>query len=738
MKSTFRPVLLLPMLLAACSQPTATAPVVTPPPIVATSPTLLGYVEVTAGKIGPSEQSVRWVTPTAEGFKPLALAQLPNSLQLYGDQNVTWSFDNGKTRYLATTLDVRNVASTPQDTKNVYFMAVDTPQTIGDTAISAVLNDDGQWISDLDVARHIFPTHDVIPPGKVLTIGADFVAFAESEIQGLVPSGGGVVLPWGFAVRHCLENGLDYTCSLFNRTLPASDAQNSYDAIVTFSFQAPVLTSDKTPDAVKAVYAVYKDVGARPRITQSIQEQAAGTVAGLNTVPSGFDVTKFPGSKLTTGNLLTNLRISGTASNPTSTLLPIVVPPPADPCSGASGTLVKCFGTNGVVSLPPIAQDSDSDVNIRPFQFDSQGRILLAGRDSNNDGVIFRYTSTGILDPSFNGSGKVSLHLNTINAFTEMAPLPDGKIIAIFRSTQDWSAAYQYLLVRYTSSGQLDTSFGNGGKLLPQFSQGSAPPITANFITQLNVASDGSIYVLVDYSLGSSIIYPLSGMYHYLPNGTLDKSFGNGGKLASTFSWHNLLLDKNNNIVVVGIKDSGVAFSRYTSKGVLDTTFGSGGISKNGPLYYLQNLSNFKQLSNGKFITGGLFGLTGYTAQGVLDTTFGINGLVATKDLVPTGINLPGVELISFSVTPSGKILLPFIATTGGLQGHPPHYVPGDTIAILARLTSSGQIDPAFAKNGRYYTFINDQSTSIGDTYETPSGKIIFKNGSRELRELNP
>ena len=57
---------------------------------------------------------------------------------------------------------------TPQDTKNVYFMAVDTPQTIGDTAISAILNDDGQWITDLNVARHVFPTHDVIPPGKVL------------------------------------------------------------------------------------------------------------------------------------------------------------------------------------------------------------------------------------------------------------------------------------------------------------------------------------------------------------------------------------------------------------------------------------------------------------------------------------------------------------------------------------------------------------------------------------------
>ncbi len=406
MKSTFRTVLLLPLFLAACGQPTTTAPTVMPP-VAATSPTLLGYVEVTAGKQTAAAQSVRWVKPTINGFAPLALAQVPLTLQLHGDQNVTWSFDNGKTRYLATTLDVRNTASNPQETKNVYFLAVDTPQTIGDTAISAVLNDDGQQTTDLEVARHLFPTHGVIPPGQVQQPSADFVAFSEDEIANLKPASGDVLFPWGFGVRHCLSA----TCDQFNRTIPASDAQNSYDAIVTFAFQAPVLTSAKTPDAVRAVYAVYKDVGANPRLSQSVQEQAAGTVAGLKAVPSGFWATKFPGSTLNGGGWLLNLRISGPASNPTSLMIPPSKPTPptppppppsTDPCPGASGTLVTCFGDN----LPGVTGGGQSGQRGAPYinsirdrslaygsahpsitlRVDSQGRILLAvGRRASSD-----------------------------------------------------------------------------------------------------------------------------------------------------------------------------------------------------------------------------------------------------------------------------------------------------------------------------------------------------------------
>ena len=75
---------------------------------------------------------------------------------------------------------------------------------------------------------------------------------------------------------------------------------------------------------------------------------------------------------------------------------------------------------------------------------------------------------------------------------------------------------------------------------------------------------------------------------HAAPSGALDPTFGNGGRVTTSFNQHALIADMalqpDGKIVVAGVSitansaDFGnFALARYNSDGSLDTTFGNGG-----------------------------------------------------------------------------------------------------------------------------------------------------------------
>ena len=85
-----------------------------------------------------------------------------------------------------------------------------------------------------------------------------------------------------------------------------------------------------------------------------------------------------------------------------------------------------------------------------------------------------------------------------------------------------------FALARYNANGTLDSGFGNGGKVTTAIS-GSGGDYAGGVVVQ----SDGKI-VLAGYSLNGS--GTMSSNYdfalaRYNANGTLDSSFGSGGKV---------------------------------------------------------------------------------------------------------------------------------------------------------------------------------------------------------------
>ncbi|WP_394843128.1 hypothetical protein LZC95_39515 [Pendulispora brunnea] len=78
------------------------------------------------------------------------------------------------------------------------------------------------------------------------------------------------------------------------------------------------------------------------------------------------------------------------------------------------------------------------------------------------------HTDPSALDPTWGGTGKVTTDLEGTNQddyATAVLPQPDGRVVvvgSVIRPPVETVGG----VVRYDESGQLDTSFGNGGRIV--------------------------------------------------------------------------------------------------------------------------------------------------------------------------------------------------------------------------------------------------------------------------------
>jgi uncharacterized delta-60 repeat protein len=128
------------------------------------------------------------------------------------------------------------------------------------------------------------------------------------------------------------------------------------------------------------------------------------------------------------------------------------------------GTLDPTYGTGGVAH--PF---SGAAATLSPWHaaVDAAGRVLIAGYDASEDAQIGRVGATGALDTSFASGGVATLPTGTdVNQFVLQ---PDGGILAIGDAldSQGYSAVG---VLRYTTAGTLDRTFGSNGIAVTQLS----------------------------------------------------------------------------------------------------------------------------------------------------------------------------------------------------------------------------------------------------------------------------
>ncbi len=128
----------------------------------------------------------------------------------------------------------------------------------------------------------------------------------------------------------------------------------------------------------------------------------------------------------------------------------------------ANGSLDNTFDSNGVLTYATSADDT-FDV-VKP---QSNGGLFVGG-NSGSDFLIANITSNGKFDSSFNFTGVRDLDLGGADVLSDIVPLSGGKIIAVGQTTG--ASGESYAAVRLTSTGQVDPTYGSGGKeTLPGF-----------------------------------------------------------------------------------------------------------------------------------------------------------------------------------------------------------------------------------------------------------------------------
>ena len=135
----------------------------------------------------------------------------------------------------------------------------------------------------------------------------------------------------------------------------------------------------------------------------------------------------------------------------------------------------------------------------------------------------------GDLDPAFGGTGIVITDLaNNFDQANAVAVQPtDGSIVvAGFTTTGGGNASF--LLVRYTSSGSPDLSLGGTGTVTTAIGSGDA------IINTLVLQPDGNLVVAGSSKIGAKTVFALA--RYISTTGALDPSFGSGGIVTTSIS----------------------------------------------------------------------------------------------------------------------------------------------------------------------------------------------------------
>src|SRR2546421_4377407 len=313
------------------------------------------------------------------------------------------------------------------------------------------------------------------------------------------------------------------------------------------------------------------------------------------------------------------------------------------------GTLDKTFGVGGKVQtdFPGLAAVASSVV-VQP-----DGKIVVAGGAFPlftflGDFKVVRYNSNGSLDTSFGDGGIVTTTFPEGSYAFDVALHADGKIIAAGTVFVNFipgeSSNTDFALARYNPDGTPDAAFGSGGQVSTDFVGMEDDAFS------VLIQSDGKI-VAVGSANSPATYYDFAAV-RYLSNGTIDTAFGVAGKVSTDFGdqnfdrAHSAALQPDGRIVAAGFaisQNGGVqnfAVARYTSNGVLDTTFSRDGITQIDFGSCCQSAYQVLLQSDGKIITVGYpntedsdsdFLLARLNPRGSLDPTFGVGGRVRTS-----------------------------------------------------------------------------------------------------------
>lgn len=311
------------------------------------------------------------------------------------------------------------------------------------------------------------------------------------------------------------------------------------------------------------------------------------------------------------------------------------------------------------------------------------------------------------LAANFGGFGIGGVVASVPFAINKIALQPDGKVIAIGVRENTFVTA------RYTSDGQIDTSFGASGIVATTIAPGQQDA----WASDVAIQPDGKIVVVGTLTTPGDRDFAV---VRYNTDGTLDNSFSDNGILYAGFENKDdfgsaVAIDSNNRIIVGGTAtigdDDDFAVMSLTPNGLFDPSFGGGDGRATIGFGDDENAKDLVIQPDGRIVLGGRkyvsdifgwhteFAVARFNPDGSPDTTFDSDG--------KRSIDLSGGDFgESVALDTHGRIII----TGSDFE--------------FARLYPSGALDPNFDGDGKLSTPVS-RNTWSSTVLALPDDKIL-------------
>lgn len=398
---------------------------------------------------------------------------------------------------------------------------------------------------------------------------------------------------------------------------------------------------------------------------------------------------------------------------------------------------------------------------------------------------LLAQAQAGLLDTSFDTDGVTSALIGpTTDRAHAVAVQPDGKIVATGKHYNGTN--FDFATMRFNTNGSLDLTFGGTGKVTTDFANSVEVP------SSILIQPDGKI-VVAGYMINSASTDNFA-LARYNADGTLDATFGTGGKVITNFDMvpsfiSDLALQPDGKIIASGNSyDTGgytnMALARYNINGSPDSTFdGDGKRLITDPVTgYASNSNSVCVQADGKILSGGwlstmggynVFFLARLNSNGSLDNTFDGDGMANalapsafSSEIRDMALQADGKIVVTGHGIYSGlfKIVTARFNTTGSpdltfdtdgfntvpvdpyynyatgvvmqadskilICGHSNDPSGGPDEFVVARYLANGSYDPAFGTGGVAYPNTGFTGNECNDIALQPDGKIVIAGGS--------
>ena len=409
---------------------------------------------------------------------------------------------------------------------------------------------------------------------------------------------------------------------------------------------------------------------------------------------------------------------------------------------GSGGHVTPNFGSPQSTAIQSIAAMSDGRL---------VGLAYWGNASSNNDLVTFRLTAAGALDTSFSGDGyDVRDNLaggNRHEAPTTAVLLSDNTVIAVGNSEVVNVVATSFsddtVLLKYTTAGALDTTYGGGDGILLHGTTGFRQDIASD----VAIRADGTI-VAAGWTnvVGAGTSNENGALWAYTSTGAPATSFNGTGlqfydntrrdQFFGVATDGNLTLACGYSDRAAGGND--LAVVRYTAAGALDTSFCGTGSCLFAPPSFAAGASATGSAQahdvlvrpSGGYLAVGTTATASsgndalavaLTAAGALDTTFGAGGVFLHNGAANGNTVANSAERLYAAARQSdGKYVLVGAGASGSALAR------GDDL-IVFRLTAAGALDPTFDGDG-IATY--SQASAAGTRNDTGRAVAIQSNGA--------